>query len=107
MTFGPDMSWRGYLTKAAFVLACLERGGAGCEVPGGGSIPRDGNWYRLGRMYNVGYKLLVWMVENGLLERRDYGGNGHAAVMDAWYRRPGDPDPDLDDFWVAYAGGDA
>jgi len=94
--------WAGYPSKAACVLECLERDCEGClggwdsTIP----IPRDGDWFKLGRLYNVGRKLLVWMVENGLLERRyDHPGHGVESVLNDWYRAA-DPDPDLGDLWI-------
>jgi hypothetical protein len=95
----PDWSWSGYPLKAKRLLAELERGelrsgyydnGVWTELP----LPQDGEWVQLGRAYNIGAKLLVYMVENHMLERRGNKGTVPALVED-WYRVVGPTQSDV------------
>jgi hypothetical protein len=98
--------WSGYRTKSDYVLKCLADEGRGLAQQTWGNgyepkpIPRDGEWFQLGRAYNVGGKLLFWMVENGFLERRKSGKSVEVLLGD-WYRvtEPADA-ADLGDWWI-------
>ena len=93
-----DRNGAGYRTKAEYVVKCLAENGAGLRQRSG---YRDGEWFLLGRAYNVGGSLLLWMVENGFLERRHNRGNSVQAFLCDWYRVPVAPaDVDLGDWWI-------
>lgn len=99
-----DRNWSGYRTKSEYLLKCIADD---CNELGVWDdekhwpIPRDGDWFQLGRAYNVGGKLLLWMVENNLLERRGVkSGNGIESMLADWYRAAADPDADLGDWWI-------
>ena len=97
----PDRSWIGYRAKADHVLKRLERGELGGRYNNDPLVPQDGEWIQLGRMYNVGAKLLVYMVENNMLVRRGQN-TTVSGFLDDWYRVadryfPPEPDAELRD----------
>lgn len=98
--------WSGYHTKAAYVLKCMANDCLGLHVwrynEKATPVPRNGEWCRLGSAYNVGGKLLAWMVVNNLIERRGVtSGTSIEAFLGDWYRAAIDPaDVDLGDWWI-------
>jgi hypothetical protein len=92
-----NTEWRGYEGKADRLLRYgLERDfyfGSNRHGPDTGPLEREGDWFRIGRVYNVGPKFLRWMVDNGVLEQRNRG-----TLLDDWYRVKM-PD-DFGDLWV-------
>jgi hypothetical protein len=98
----PLAAWPGYEGKAHRLLQLIEHPEDsmvwGITLP-----PREGDWWELGRIENVGGKMLRWMVERGMLERRFIrrGGGVQSFVHDD-YRVPHVPcDEDFGDLWVA------
>jgi hypothetical protein len=103
----PLAAWPGYVGKAERLLKNIEHPE---ELAGWAElyrivIPRENEWWQLGKIPNVGAKMLRWMVEHRMLERRFYSqGQSVESILQDWYRMPQhtkDFDEDFGELWIA------
>lgn len=98
----PKWDYKGYHGKARRLLDWMKRGETSWAPRYYPNliVRRDGPWVRAGDVPNVGAKMLAWMMEQGMIERRgDTQGVSVVAIKYDWYRIPV-PDDDLGDLWI-------
>jgi hypothetical protein len=80
----PNPEYHGYFGKAERLLARWPGWGTAQGEP----IPLDGEWAKVGLEKNTGAKMLIWMCNQRMIERRHsiLGGNV-ASWKNDWYRR--------------------